>query len=53
MHWNFISVTEYIGGGELHSLVERYGRCGLSERVVKIYVAEMALALGKYVSIKV
>lgn len=38
-------MTDYIPGGELFSLVEEYG-C-LSENVVRIYVAEIALAIGK------
>lgn len=36
-------LVDYIGGGELYSLVEQYG-C-LPENVVKIYVAEIALAI--------
>lgn len=40
----YFSVTQFIGGGELFSLVEEYG-C-LPEDVVRIYVAEVALALG-------
>jgi len=36
---------DYISGGELHSLVDGYG-C-LPEEVVRIYVAEIALAIGK------
>lgn len=40
-----ILVMQYIGGGELYHLVEEYG-C-LSEDVVKIYIGEIALALGK------
>lgn len=36
---------DYISGGELLSLVEEFG-C-LSEEVVRIYVAEIALAIGK------
>lgn len=35
----------YISGGELFSLVDEYG-C-LPEKVVRIYVAEIALAIGK------
>ncbi|KAJ8680022.1 hypothetical protein QAD02_015809 [Eretmocerus hayati] len=46
-HWQgrktLYILTEYIGGGELFSLVEEYG-C-LSENIVKIYIAEIALAL--------
>jgi serine/threonine protein kinase len=41
----FLIVTQFIGGGELFSLVEEYG-C-LSEDVVRIYIGEIALALGK------
>lgn len=40
----WILVTQYIGGGELLHLVEQYG-C-LTEDIVKIYVGEIALALG-------
>jgi len=40
-----VIVMDYISGGELHSLVDRYG-C-LPEEVVRIYVAEIALAIGK------
>ncbi|CAK9812172.1 Serine/threonine-protein kinase S6KL [Anthophora quadrimaculata] len=36
-------LTDYIGGGELFSLVKQYG--SLPENVVRIYVAEVALAL--------
>lgn len=36
---------DYISGGELFSLVDEYG-C-LPEDVVRIYVAEIALAIGK------
>lgn len=36
---------DYISGGELFSLVDEFG-C-LSEEVVRIYVAEIALAIGK------
>jgi len=36
---------DYISGGELLSLVEEFG-C-LPEEVVRIYVAEIALAIGK------
>lgn len=46
-HWQsrkkLYILTEYISGGELFSLVEEYG-C-LSEDVVRIYVAEIALAI--------
>jgi len=35
----------YISGGELFSLVDEYG-C-LPEKVVRIYVAEIALAIGR------
>ena len=45
----YFSVTQFIGGGELYSLIQEYG-C-LSEDVVRIYVAEIALALGKYLCI--
>lgn len=38
---------DYIPGGELFSLVDKYG-C-LPEEVVRIYVAEIALAIGKRV----
>lgn len=41
---NNISVMDYIPGGELLSLVDKYG-C-LPEEVVRIYVAEIALAIG-------
>jgi serine/threonine protein kinase len=40
-----VTVMDYISGGELHSLVDGYG-C-LPEEVVRIYVAEIALAIGK------
>lgn len=36
---------DYISGGELLSLVNKFG-C-LPEEVVRIYVAEIALAIGK------
>lgn len=36
---------DYISRGELFSLVDEYG-C-LPEEVVRIYVAEIALAIGK------
>ncbi|XP_023316892.1 serine/threonine-protein kinase S6KL isoform X4 [Trichogramma pretiosum] len=36
-------LTKFINGGELFSLVEEYG--SLSEEIVRIYVAEVALAL--------
>lgn len=39
------AVMDYMRGGELFSLVEEYG-C-LPEEVVRIYVAEVALAIGK------
>lgn len=42
---NNIAVTDYVSGGELFSLVEKYN-C-LPEKVVRIYVAEIALAIGK------
>ncbi|XP_015603246.1 serine/threonine-protein kinase S6KL [Cephus cinctus] len=46
-HWQsrktLYLLTEYIGGGELFSLVEEYG--SLSEDMVRIYVAEIGLAL--------
>ncbi|XP_012275008.1 serine/threonine-protein kinase S6KL [Orussus abietinus] len=46
-HWQgrktLYILTEYIGGGELYSLIEDYG-C-LPEDVVRIYIAEIALAL--------
>lgn len=41
----FFTVMNYISGGELFSLVDKYG-C-LPEKVVRIYVAEIALAIGK------
>ncbi|KAG5329490.1 S6KL kinase, partial [Acromyrmex charruanus] len=40
---NNIAVMHYISGGELFSLVDEYG-C-LPEKVVRIYVAEIALAI--------
>lgn len=40
-----ITVMNYISEGELFSLVDKYG-C-LPEKVVRIYVAEIALAIGK------
>lgn len=43
---NIIAVTDYIPNGELFSLVEEHG-C-LPEDVVRIYVAEIALATGKH-----
>ncbi|XP_023248300.1 uncharacterized serine/threonine-protein kinase SgK494 [Copidosoma floridanum] len=47
-HWQgrktLYILTQYIGSGELLSLVHEYG-C-LSEGLVRIYVAEIALALG-------
>lgn len=39
-------VSEYISGGELTTLLEKY-HC-LPEELVRIYVAELALALGTY-----
>jgi len=42
---NNIAVMHYISGGELFSLVDEYG-C-LPEKVVRIYIAEIALAIGK------
>ncbi|OXU30185.1 hypothetical protein TSAR_007638 [Trichomalopsis sarcophagae] len=46
-HWQgrktLYILTQFIGGGELFSLVEEYG-C-LSEDVVRIYIGEIALAL--------
>lgn len=36
---------DYISGGELLSLINKFG-C-LPEEVVRIYVAEIALAIGK------
>lgn len=40
-----ITVMNYISEGELFSLVDKYG-C-LPEKVVRIYVAEIALAIGE------
>lgn len=40
-------MTDFVGGGELFSLVEEFG-C-LPENVVRIYVAEIALAIGKQI----
>lgn len=42
---DIIAVTDYIPGGELFSLIEEYG-C-LPEDIVRVYVAEIALAIGK------
>lgn len=39
-----------MSGGELYSLVEEYG--SLPEDVVRIYVGEIALAIGKRVSFR-
>ena len=39
------SVSEYIPGGELLALLDKYGK--LPEELVKIFVAEIALAIGK------
>ena len=41
----FVLVTEYLDGGDLFTLCERYGI--LPEELCKLYVAELALALGK------
>lgn len=38
-------MTDYVPNGELFSLVEKHN-C-LPEKVVRIYVAEIALAIGK------
>lgn len=41
----FYLVSEYIPEGELLALLEKYGK--LPEELVKIFVAEIAIALGK------
>ena len=41
-------MTDFLVGGELHSLIEDYG-C-FPEEVVRIYVGEIALAIGKFYS---
>lgn len=41
------SVSEYIDGGELFHLLEQYG--SLPEYLVAVYVAEIALGLGKII----
>ena len=40
-----VSVTEFVGYGELQQLWRSLGR--LPENLVKIYLAQIALALGK------
>lgn len=42
-----VSVTEFVGYGELQQLWRSLGR--LPENLVKIYLAQIALALGKIV----
>lgn len=42
-----VSVTEFVGYGELQQLWRSLGR--LPENLVKIYLAQIALALGKVV----
>ena len=47
LYWNSLlhfAVTEYVECGELFSLIDEYG-C-LPENVVRIHVAEIALAIG-------
>lgn len=41
----FLTVSEYIPGGELLALLEKCGK--LPEELVKIFVAEIAIALGE------
>lgn len=43
----YVSVSEFVEGGELHHLCETYGI--LPVIVVQIYIAEIALALGTYI----
>lgn len=38
-------VSEYIPGGELLALLEKYKK--LPEELVKIFIAEIAVAIGK------
>lgn len=45
--FNFFSVSEYVEGGDLFDLSEKYG--ALPEELVKIYVAELGSALGIYI----
>lgn len=40
-----VLVSEYIPGGELLALLDKFGK--LPEEIVKIFVAEIAIALGK------
>lgn len=40
-----LSVSEYIPGGELLALLDRYGKLPLD--LVKIFVAEIAIAIGE------
>lgn len=41
----FIPVSEYIPGGELFTLLDKYEK--LPEELVKIFIAEIAVAIGK------
>lgn len=46
-----VSVTEFVGYGELQQLWRSLGR--LPENLVKIYLAQIALALGKIAVVSV
>lgn len=39
------AVTQFISGGDLHQLWEKTG--SFEEELVKVYVGEMAIVLGK------
>lgn len=43
----FVAVLEYKSGGDLFDLLEEYAF--LTEDLVKLYVAEIALAIGKVI----
>jgi len=44
-HHHLVAVSEFVNGGELLGLCQSYGL--LPEELVRIYVAEISLAIGK------
>lgn len=48
--FEIVSVSNYVSGGELLSLCQQYGP--LPEELAAIYIAEIALALGKILCCK-
>lgn len=45
-HRHLVAVSEFVNGGELLGLCQSYGL--LPEELVRIYVAEISLAIGKF-----